>query len=127
MGELRLTEPVTFLVGENGVGKSTLISVVSACKPKIADYHFTTLAPNLGVVRVKDGRSFVMADLPGLIEGASSGAGLGFQFLKHIERTRILVHVIDISSTDGREPYKDFLAINKELANIVEKIKNNIT
>jgi len=110
------------LVGFPSVGKSTLISVVSACKPKIADYHFTTLAPNLGVVRVKDGRSFVMADLPGLIEGASSGAGLGFQFLKHIERTRVIVHVIDMASCEGRDPYDDYVKINEELRLYDEKL-----
>ena len=103
------------LVGFPSVGKSTLISVVSACKPKIAPYHFTTLVPNLGVATSKDGRSFVIADLPGLIEGASSGAGLGFQFLRHIERTRVIVHLIDMACTDGRDPYDDYLAINKEL------------
>ena len=110
------------LVGFPSVGKSTLISVVSACKPKIADYHFTTIVPNLGVVQVKDGRSFVMADLPGLIEGASSGAGLGFQFLKHIERTRVIAHVVDMASTEGRDPYDDYLKINQELGQYDEKL-----
>lgn len=110
------------LVGFPSVGKSTLISVVSAAKPKIADYHFTTLVPNLGVVRVKDGRSFVMADLPGLIEGASQGAGLGYQFLRHIERTRVIVHVIDMASFEGRDPYNDYVTINKELENYNSKL-----
>ncbi|MBQ3047632.1 MAG: GTPase ObgE [Clostridia bacterium] len=104
------------LVGYPNVGKSTLLSVVSNARPKIADYHFTTLTPNLGVVKYYD-HSFVVADIPGLIDGASEGQGLGHEFLKHIERTRILVHVIDISSADGRKPYDDFLSINKELAN----------
>lgn len=110
------------LVGFPSVGKSTLISVVSAAKPKIAAYPFTTLVPNLGVVRVKDGRSFVLADLPGLIEGASKGAGLGIQFLKHIERTRVIVHVIDMGAIEGRDPYNDYLVINNELKNYNEKL-----
>ena len=110
------------LVGFPSVGKSTIISVASACKPKIADYPFTTLVPNIGVVRVGNEGSFVLADMPGLIEGASLGAGLGIQFLKHIERTRVLIHVVDMAPMDGRDPYEDYLKINKELENYNPKL-----
>lgn len=119
--ELKLLADVG-IIGFPSVGKSTLISVVSAAKPKIASYHFTTLSPNLGVVRVPDGRSFVMADMPGLIEGAHLGAGLGIEFLKHIERTRVLVHLIDMSATDGRNPIDDYVAIRKELGGFKEEL-----
>lgn len=103
------------LVGFPSVGKSTLLSVVSAAKPKIGAYHFTTIVPNLGMVRTKSGDSFAMADLPGLIEGASQGVGLGTQFLRHIERTRVILHVIDMSASEGRDPYDDYISINNEL------------
>ncbi|HGA0344558.1 TPA: GTPase ObgE [Streptococcus agalactiae] len=103
------------LVGFPSVGKSTLLSVVSAAKPKIGAYHFTTIVPNLGMVRTKSGDSFAMADLPGLIEGASQGVGLGTQFLRHIERTRVILHVIDMSVSEGRDPYDDYVSINNEL------------
>lgn len=103
------------LVGFPSVGKSTLLSVVSAEKPKIGAYHFTTIVPNLGMVRTKSGDSFAMADLPGLIEGASQGVGLGTQFLRHIERTRVILHVIDMSASEGRDPYDDYVSINNEL------------
>lgn len=103
------------LVGFPSVGKSTLLSVVSAATPKIGAYHFTTITPNLGVVEAGDGRSFVMADLPGLIEGASEGVGLGHEFLRHIERTRIIIHVVDMAGSEGRDPYDDWMKINEEL------------
>lgn len=118
--ELKLLADVG-LVGLPSVGKSTIISKISAAKPKIAAYHFTTLKPNLGVVKSKNS-SFVVADLPGLIEGASQGDGLGDQFLKHIERTRIIAHIIDMGATEGRDPYDDYLIINKELDSFNPKI-----
>lgn len=116
MLELKLIADVG-LVGFPNVGKSTLISVVSAAKPKIANYHFTTLTPVLGVVKIEEGKSFVMADIPGLIEGASGGVGLGHEFLRHVERCRLIVHVIDVSGSEGRDPIEDFKAINHELEN----------
>jgi GTP-binding protein len=119
--ELKLLADVG-LVGFPNVGKSTLISVVSAAKPKIANYHFTTLVPVLGVVKVGEERSFVMADIPGLIEGASEGIGLGHEFLRHVERCRLIVHVVDVSGIEGRDPIEDFEAINRELANFSEEL-----
>lgn len=116
MLELKLIADVG-LVGFPNVGKSTLISVVSAAKPKIANYHFTTLTPVLGVVKIEEGKSFVMADIPGLIDGASEGVGLGHEFLRHVERCRLIVHVIDVSGSEGRDPIEDFKAINHELEN----------
>lgn len=116
MLELKLIADVG-LVGFPNVGKSTLISVVSAAKPKISNYHFTTLTPVLGVVKIEEGKSFVMADIPGLIEGASEGVGLGHEFLRHVERCRLIVHVIDVSGSEGRDPIEDFKAINHELEN----------
>ena len=110
------------LVGLPSVGKSTIISCVSRSKPKIAAYHFTTLNPNLGLVKASDGNSFVMADLPGLIEGASEGEGLGDKFLRHIERTRVIAHVVDMAGSEGRDPYEDFILINKELEAFNEKL-----
>ncbi|MCI8420826.1 MAG: GTPase ObgE [Clostridia bacterium] len=109
------------LVGFPNVGKSTILSVVSSAKPKIANYHFTTLTPNLGVVKYYD-RDFVLADIPGLIEGASEGAGLGHNFLRHVERVRLIVHVVDISGIEGRDPYEDFVTINGELENYSAKL-----
>lgn len=119
--ELKLLADVG-LVGMPSVGKSTIISCVSKARPKIAAYHFTTLTPNLGVTKTRDGRSFVIADLPGLIEGASNGEGLGDKFLKHIERTRVIAHVIDMSGFEGRDPYDDYVTINKELEAFNPKI-----
>ena len=119
--ELKLLADVG-LVGFPNVGKSTIISHVSAAKPKIADYHFTTIVPNLGMVKVDEGRSFVMADIPGLIEGAADGAGLGHRFLRHTERTKVLVHVLDISGSEGRDPLEDFAIVNQELARYNESL-----
>lgn len=119
--ELRLLADVGF-VGMPSVGKSTILSKISASKPKIAAYHFTTLNPNLGVVKTIDGRTFVAADLPGLIKGASLGEGLGDKFLKHIQRTRVIAHIIDMSGLEGRDPLEDYETINKELKNFDEKL-----
>ena len=112
--ELKLLADVG-LLGFPNVGKSTLLSMTTKAKPKIANYHFTTLKPNLGVVKVEGTEPFVMADIPGIIEGAAEGVGLGLEFLKHIERTRLLIHIVDISGVEGRDPYEDFLKINEEL------------
>lgn len=119
--ELKLLADVG-LIGFPNVGKSTLLSIVTDAKPKIADYHFTTLDPNLGVVKKEYGNSFVIADIPGIIEGASEGIGLGIQFLRHIERTRLLLHVIDVSGSEGRNPVEDFYIINSELKKYSKKL-----
>ena len=119
--ELKLLADVG-LLGFPNVGKSTFLSIVTDAKPKIANYHFTTLEPNLGVVKTKDGSGFVIADIPGIIEGASEGVGLGIQFLRHVERTRLLLHFLDVSGQEGRDPVEDFYAINKELEKYSEKL-----
>jgi len=119
--ELKLLADVG-IIGYPNVGKSTLISKVSAAKPKIADYPFTTLVPNLGVVRLEEGKSFVLADIPGLIEGAHRGVGLGRQFLRHVERTRALIHILDVSGLTGRDPLDDFEKVNEELALFSERL-----
>lgn len=120
--ELKLLADVG-LVGFPSVGKSTLLSIVSKAKPKIGAYHFTTIKPNLGVVSTSDQRSFVMADLPGLIEGASDGVGLGHQFLRHVERTKVIVHMIDMSGSEGRDPFNDYHVINQELINYQQRLE----
>lgn len=119
--ELKLLADVG-LIGYPSVGKSTILSIITAATPKIADYPFTTLVPNLGVVKPEYGESFVIADIPGLIEGASEGVGLGTEFLRHIERTRLLLHVIDVSGLSGRDPIEDYYVINKELEKYSEKL-----
>ncbi|WP_099974711.1 GTPase ObgE [Lactobacillus terrae] len=119
--ELRVIADVG-LVGFPSVGKSTLLSVATSARPKIAEYQFTTLAPNLGMVQLDNGQDFAIADLPGLIEGASTGIGLGIQFLRHVERTRVLLHLVDMDPNNGRDPYEDYISIRKELGNYDEKI-----
>ncbi len=119
--ELKLIADVG-LVGFPSVGKSTLLSVATSAKPKIAAYHFTTLSPNLGMVKLDSGLDFVIADLPGLIEGASNGVGLGIQFLRHVERTRVILHLVDMDPENGRDPYEDYLSIRNELAKYDDNI-----
>lgn len=121
--ELRLIADVG-LIGFPNVGKSTFLSIISKAKPKIANYHFTTLTPNLGVTKLKNGDSFVVADIPGIIEGANEGIGLGHDFLRHIERTKVLVHIVDISGIEGRDPLDDFEKINTELKKYNEKLSS---
>lgn len=110
------------LIGLPNVGKSSILSILTEAKPKIANYHFTTLSPNLGVVNIEEGKSYLIADIPGLIEGAKDGLGLGHDFLRHIERTRLLVHVLDVSGSENRDPLEDFDLINNELRDYSEKL-----
>lgn len=119
--ELKLLADVG-LLGFPNVGKSTFLAAVTDAKPKIANYHFTTIIPNLGVVKTKNGKDFVIADIPGIIEGASEGVGLGIQFLRHVERTRLLLHFLDVSGEEGRDPVQDFYTINEELKKYSEKL-----